>query len=101
MSYKAIYESAKLNPEKFWMEAANQVDWIKPPSKALFDNNSPFYEEILGQRSISNNSEEEAVTTSVKHNMLINYPSQYFLKEGPLAILPYNKNNFSLVSIFF
>ena len=44
MSYKAIYESAKLNPEKFWMEAANQVDWIKPPSKALFDNNSPFYE---------------------------------------------------------
>jgi|TARA_B110000211_G_scaffold229043_1_gene286194 2-octaprenyl-6-methoxyphenol hydroxylase len=60
-------------------------------------NNSPFYEEILGQRSISNNSEEEAVTTSVKHNMLINYPSQYFLKEGPLAILPYNKNNFSLV----
>ncbi len=60
-------------------------------------NNSPFYEEIVGQRSIFNNSEEVAITTSVKHNALINYPSQYFLKEGPLAILPYNKNNFSLV----
>ncbi|MDB3902951.1 AMP-binding protein [Amylibacter sp.] len=44
MSYKATYDAAKLNPEKFWMEAAEKVDWITPPSKALFDDNAPFYE---------------------------------------------------------
>ncbi|MCL4139938.1 UNVERIFIED_CONTAM: hypothetical protein GTU68_066388 [Idotea baltica] len=26
------------------MEAANAIDWIKPPSKALFDDNAPLYE---------------------------------------------------------
>ena len=44
MSYKATYDAAKLNPEKFWMEAAEKVDWITSPSKALFDDNAPFYE---------------------------------------------------------
>ena len=44
MSYQTIYNAAKSNPEKFWMEAANQVDWITPPSKALFEDNAPFYE---------------------------------------------------------
>lgn len=44
MSYKAEFESAKSDPEKFWMDAAQKVDWIKPPSKALFSDNLPFYE---------------------------------------------------------
>jgi propionyl-CoA synthetase len=44
MSYKEEFESAKSNPEKFWMDAAKQVDWIKPPSKALFSDNAPLYE---------------------------------------------------------
>ena len=44
MSYQTIYNAAKSNPEKFWMEAANQVDWITPPTKALFEDNAPFYE---------------------------------------------------------
>jgi len=44
MSYKEVFERAKTDPETFWMEAAQQVDWIKPPSKALFDDNTPFYE---------------------------------------------------------
>jgi len=44
MSYQTIYKAAKSNPEKFWMEAANQVDWITPPTKALFEDNAPFYE---------------------------------------------------------
>tara|TARA_R110002124_G_scaffold2365_3_gene15333 strand:+ start:2740 stop:4632 length:1893 start_codon:yes stop_codon:yes gene_type:complete len=44
MSYKAAFAHAKSNPEEFWMEAASKVDWIKPPSKALFAENAPFYE---------------------------------------------------------
>lgn len=44
MSYKDVFESAKKDPEAFWMKAANEIDWIKPPSKALFDDDAPFYE---------------------------------------------------------
>ncbi|MEO1563327.1 MAG: propionyl-CoA synthetase [Pseudomonadota bacterium] len=44
MNYKEIYEGWKSDPEGFWMEAAKAVDWISPPSKALFDNKAPIYE---------------------------------------------------------
>ena len=44
MSYKEIYEAAQADPDKFWMEQAEQIDWIKKPSKALFDDRAPFYE---------------------------------------------------------
>lgn len=44
MSYKEIYEAAQADPEKFWMEQAEQIDWIRKPSKALFDDRAPFYE---------------------------------------------------------
>ncbi len=44
MSYKEIYEAAQADPEKFWMEQAEQIDWIENPSKALFDERAPFYE---------------------------------------------------------
>ncbi|MDO5612864.1 MAG: propionyl-CoA synthetase [Paracoccus sp. (in: a-proteobacteria)] len=37
MAYKDVYESWKANPEDFWMQAAGGIDWIKPPSKAFFD----------------------------------------------------------------
>ncbi len=44
MAYQDVYESWKNNPEAFWMEAAKGIDWVKPPSKALFDENAPLYE---------------------------------------------------------
>jgi propionyl-CoA synthetase len=44
MAYKTVYDSWKNDPEGFWMEAAKAIDWDKPPSKALFDDNAPLYE---------------------------------------------------------
>ena len=44
MAYQDVYESWKNEPEAFWMEAAKGIDWVQPPSKALFDDNAPFYE---------------------------------------------------------
>ncbi|MDO5620530.1 MAG: propionyl-CoA synthetase [Paracoccus sp. (in: a-proteobacteria)] len=44
MAYKEIYESWQADPEAFWMEAAKLIDWVRPPSKALFDENAPIYE---------------------------------------------------------
>jgi propionyl-CoA synthetase len=43
MGYKEVYEGWKADPEKFWMTAAEAVDWIRKPSRALDDSAAPFY----------------------------------------------------------
>ena len=59
--------------------------------------NSYFYDSITQGRSIKKNYNEVGLTTNIKHNSKINTVSQFFLKEGPLAILPFGKNMFSVV----
>jgi propionyl-CoA synthetase len=44
MGYKAVYEAWKSDPEAFWMEAAEAIDWDRKPSRALNDDNAPLYE---------------------------------------------------------
>ena len=58
---------------------------------------SKLYSPIEEGRSIKKNYKEIAVTAIVKHNNKIENASQFFLKEGPLAILPYHKKTFSTV----
>jgi propionyl-CoA synthetase len=43
MSYKDVYEGWKADPEGFWMQAAEAIDWIRKPSRALDDSAAPFY----------------------------------------------------------
>jgi len=58
---------------------------------------SNFYSRIDAGRSIKKNYNEIAITTQIKHKTNIQNASQFFLKEGPLAILPYKKKFFSIV----
>ncbi|MEX0350345.1 MAG: propionate-CoA ligase PrpE [Paracoccaceae bacterium] len=44
MAYQDVYDSWKSDPETFWLEAAKGIDWVEPPTKALFDDNAPLYE---------------------------------------------------------
>ncbi len=44
MSYQDVYARWKNDPEAFWMEAAEAIDWDTPPSKALFDKGDNLYE---------------------------------------------------------
>ncbi|MFK7940946.1 MAG: propionyl-CoA synthetase [Roseovarius sp.] len=44
MGYKEVYASWRQDPESFWMQAADAIDWDQRPSKALFDDNAPLYE---------------------------------------------------------
>ena len=44
MGYGEIYNSWKKDPEAFWMNAAEAIDWDKKPSKALFADRAPLYE---------------------------------------------------------
>lgn len=46
-SYADVYAASKSDPNAFWMEAADLIDWVKKPSKALFDENAPLYEWYL------------------------------------------------------
>ena len=59
--------------------------------------NSPIYQKISGNRKIEKNYKEHSITCSVNHQIKNIGAQQFFLKEGPLAILPYNKNKFSVV----
>ena len=58
---------------------------------------SEFYSKIEAGRSIKKNYEERAITAIIHHNAKVENASQFFLTEGPLAILPFKKNAFSTV----
>lgn len=44
MTYADVYKFWQDDPEGFWMRAADAVDWVRKPTKALFDGNAPLYE---------------------------------------------------------
>ncbi|MBW4710407.1 propionyl-CoA synthetase [Roseobacter sp. YSTF-M11] len=44
MTYRDVYQSSLADPEKFWMSAAEAIDWTTPPSRALFDRGDNLYE---------------------------------------------------------
>ena len=58
---------------------------------------SKIYKNIIDKRSLNKDYKEIAITAYVKHNLKNLNTAQYFLNEGPLAILPFAKNNFSFV----
>ena len=59
--------------------------------------NSKIYNNVAKGRSIKKDYKEVAITGYVKHKISNLNTSQFFLKEGPLAILPFSKENFSFV----
>jgi len=44
MGYNEIYDRSLADPEGFWLEQAEAIDWTRKPTKALFDDNAPLYE---------------------------------------------------------
>ncbi|PWJ21186.1 AMP-binding protein [Jannaschia seohaensis] len=44
MGWQSEWDRAKTDPEGFWMEAAQAIDWDTPPSKALHDQGGPVPE---------------------------------------------------------
>jgi len=58
---------------------------------------SKIYQSIIDKRSLNKDYKEIAITGYVKHNLKNLNTAQFFLKNGPLAILPFSKKNFSFV----
>ncbi|MGR3515325.1 MAG: propionyl-CoA synthetase [Paracoccaceae bacterium] len=44
MSYREVYEAWQADPEDFWLDAAQAIDWVTSPTKALDDSRAPIYE---------------------------------------------------------
>ncbi|NJM82806.1 MAG: propionyl-CoA synthetase [Tabrizicola sp.] len=44
MSYAQVYQQWQQDPESFWLSAADGIDWVTQPRKALDASRAPFYE---------------------------------------------------------
>ncbi|KEJ88105.1 propionyl-CoA synthetase [Sulfitobacter donghicola] len=44
MGYAEVYNAAKTDPEGFWLEQSQAIDWVEAPNKALFDKGDNLYE---------------------------------------------------------
>ena len=42
-AYKSLFEKATGDSQGFWLDAANCIDWVLPPSSALDASRNPFY----------------------------------------------------------
>ena len=42
-SYRKAYDASTNDPNAFWLEAADAIDWIKKPTQALDDRTAPVY----------------------------------------------------------
>jgi acetyl-CoA synthetase len=44
----AVYEQAERDPQAWWVEQAEQLDWFEPWEQVLDDSNPPFYKWFVG-----------------------------------------------------
>ena len=94
---------------KIFFKKVSEIDVEK--SKVFFGNKnfnydaifvctgskSEIIQKLFGDRFIERKTDEIALTSIVNHNSNIVNAKQFFLKEGPMAILPLSKNKFSFV----
>jgi len=105
-----ITKLKKIKRVKLINKEIKKIDYEKNNVKLKKNNNnyydliilclgghSHLYNEIINNRSIKKNYKEISITCLVEHNLKISGASQFFLKEGPLAILPFKKSCFSVV----
>ncbi|MBK5926960.1 propionyl-CoA synthetase [Rhodobaculum claviforme] len=44
MGYADLHARSIEDPEGFWLQAAEAIDWVRPPSRALWDATAPVYQ---------------------------------------------------------
>ena len=47
-NYRDVFKQSIIDPEGFWGQAAEAIDWFKPWDKVLDDSNPPFYRWFVG-----------------------------------------------------
>tara|TARA_E500000178_G_scaffold324976_1_gene351933 strand:+ start:210 stop:1343 length:1134 start_codon:yes stop_codon:yes gene_type:complete len=104
-----LFKNLKRNKVKMSSVKIDKVDFmdtsIKIKKKSIYydliilcvGNKSSLYKNFIGSRIIKKDYKQTAITGFVNHKLKLNDAAQYFLKEGPLAFLPFKKNTFSYV----
>ncbi len=49
--YEALYKKSLADPQSFWAERANELEWYKPWDKVLDESNPPFYKGFVGGKT--------------------------------------------------
>ena len=44
MGYRAEYDRWLADPEAYWLKQAQAIDWVEPPTTALYDRGDDIYE---------------------------------------------------------
>ena len=50
-SYDDVYSAWQKNPEEFWSEAADEIDWFKPWDQVLSGDNAPLFRWYKGAKT--------------------------------------------------
>ncbi|MCH7492895.1 AMP-binding protein, partial [Patescibacteria group bacterium] len=70
--YKKIYKEALADPDKFWAEAAEELEWYKKWDTVLDDSKKPFYKWFAGgECNIFYNALERHQETDTKNKIAI------------------------------
>lgn len=70
--YEAVYAQAQADPEAFWAERANELDWFEPWDKVLDDSEAPFYKWFVGGKTnIAHNALDRHVNTWRKNKVAL------------------------------
>ena len=70
--YDAWYKQSIEDPEGFWADRANELEWYKKWDKVLDDSNAPFYKWFVGGKTnIVHNAIDRHLTNSHKNKLAL------------------------------
>ncbi len=70
--YDAWYKQSIENPEGFWADRANELEWYKKWDKVLDDSNAPFYKWFVGGKTnIVHNAIDRHLTDSHRNKLAL------------------------------
>lgn len=71
-NYEAVLKEAARNPEKFWEEAAGDLEWFKPWNQVLDASKKPFFKWFTGAKcNLAHNALDRHIGTKTEKNKAI------------------------------
>ncbi|MEO6120069.1 MAG: acetyl-coenzyme A synthetase N-terminal domain-containing protein, partial [Terriglobales bacterium] len=78
-AYDELYAAAAKDPEKFWAERAQDIDWFKPWDKVLDWSNPPFAKWFVGAKlNLSHNCIDRHLLTWRRNKAAIIWEGENF-----------------------
>ncbi len=70
--YEAVLKKAARSPEKFWEEAAKDLEWFKPWNKILDASKKPFFKWFVGAKcNLAHNALDRHIGTKIEKKKAI------------------------------